>query len=56
VPWARFFIARGRALAAYVRGMRDRATLRQLQHVRDEAARAGFKAVSFDLEQALATA
>jgi tetratricopeptide (TPR) repeat protein len=56
VPWARFFIARGRALAAYVRGMRDRATLRQLRHVSDEAARAGFKAVSFDLEQGLATA
>ena len=38
-----FFVARGRALAAYARGKRDRATLQELQQLRDEAARVGFK-------------
>ena len=56
VPWTNFFVARGRALANYGRGMRDRATLRELQHLRDEADRAGFKSVSFVLERARATA
>jgi tetratricopeptide (TPR) repeat protein len=56
VPWTSFFVARGRALAAYARGMRDRATLRQLQHLRDEADHVGFKMISFVPEQALATA
>jgi tetratricopeptide (TPR) repeat protein len=55
VAWTNFFVARGRALANYGRGMRDRATLRELQHLRDEADRAGFKSVSFVLEQAGAT-
>ena len=31
VPWTSFFVARGRALAAYARGKRDRATLQELQ-------------------------
>jgi tetratricopeptide (TPR) repeat protein len=54
VPWTSFFIARGRALAAHARGKRDRATLQELQHLRDEADRAGFKTVSFVLGQTLA--
>jgi tetratricopeptide (TPR) repeat protein len=56
VPWASFFVARGRALAAHGRGMRDLATVRELQRLRDEGERAGFKVISFALEQALATA
>jgi hypothetical protein len=55
VPWTSFFVARGRALAAHGRGMRGCATLQKLWHLRAEAARAGFKMVSFDLEQAAAT-
>jgi tetratricopeptide (TPR) repeat protein len=56
VPWTSFFVARGRALAAYARGMRDRATLQQLQRLRAEADAVGFKTVSFLPEQTLATA
>jgi hypothetical protein len=55
VPWTSFFVARGRALAAYARGNRDRATLQALRHLRDEADCAGYKTVSFVLEQAPAT-
>jgi class 3 adenylate cyclase/tetratricopeptide (TPR) repeat protein len=55
VPWTSFFVARGRALAAHGRGLRGRATLQKLRHLRAEADRAGFKTISFVLEQALAT-
>jgi hypothetical protein len=56
VPWTSFFVARGRTLAAYGRGMRDAATLRELRQLRAEAERAGFKTISFDLERAHAPA
>ena len=52
VPWTSFFVA---AAAPYGRGARDRATLQELRHLRDLAEGAGFKTVSFDLAQALAT-
>ena len=56
VPWTRFFIARGRALAAYGRGQRGRATIGGLRRLRDEADRAGLKAALPALDQALAAA
>ena len=46
VPWTSFFVARGRALSAYARGERDRATLQQLECLRAEADRAGFEMIS----------
>jgi tetratricopeptide (TPR) repeat protein len=56
VPWASFFVARGRALAAYARRKPDRATQQALRRLRDEADRVGYKMISFDPEQPLATA
>ena len=57
VPWTGFFIARARALAAYYgRGERGRATIGELQRLREEAGQAGLKAALSALEQALAAA
>ena len=56
LPWTEFFIARGRTLAAFGRGNRDEATIRELQRLRDEADRTGFKAALPALEEALSAA
>jgi tetratricopeptide (TPR) repeat protein len=56
LPWTDFFIARGRALAAFGRGNRDESTIRELQRLRDEANRVGFKAALPALEEALSKA
>ena len=53
LPWTDFFIARGRALAAYGRGKRDDATLRELQRLRVDAARVGLKTALRALDEAL---
>jgi class 3 adenylate cyclase/tetratricopeptide (TPR) repeat protein len=56
LPWADFYIARGRALAAFGRGNRDDATIRDLRRLREEADRFGFKAASPALQEALSKA
>ncbi len=56
LPWTDFFIARGRALAAFGRGGRDAATIDQLRRLRDEAERIGFKTALPGLEAALKAA
>ncbi len=55
LPWSDFFIARGRVLAHHGRGWRDDATRKELQRLRDEADRIGFKTSLSALEQALAS-
>ncbi|MCH7477552.1 MAG: hypothetical protein IIA14_05570 [SAR324 cluster bacterium] len=54
LPWTDFFIARGRALAAHGRGRRDEALTAELEALRDEAARVGFKPEIPALERVLA--
>jgi class 3 adenylate cyclase/tetratricopeptide (TPR) repeat protein len=54
LPWSDFFIARGRALAAHGRGERGEALMAQLQQLRDEAKRVGFRTDLPAIEQALA--
>ncbi len=56
LPWADFFIARGRALASYGRGNRDEATMRELSRLRDEAGRVGLKNALSALDEVLAAA
>jgi tetratricopeptide (TPR) repeat protein len=56
LPWSDYYIARGRALAAFGRGDRDEATIRELERLRDETKRIGFKAALPALEQALSSA
>jgi class 3 adenylate cyclase/tetratricopeptide (TPR) repeat protein len=55
LPYTDFIIARGRALAAFGRGNRDDATMRELRHLRDEAERVGLKVAMHGLEEALAS-
>jgi len=54
LPWSDFFIARGRALAAFGEGKRDNDLLRELRRLRDEARRVGLNIALRDLEGALA--
>lgn len=54
LSWSDFFIARGRALAAFGRGERDASTMRKLQRLHDEAERGGLKTALPALSQALA--
>ena len=53
--WTDFYIARGRALAAFGRGRRDEATMNELQRLHDEAQSLGLKIAMQALEEALAT-
>ena len=55
LPRTDFFIARGRALAAFGRGSRDDKTMQELKRLRDEAGRVGLKLAIPALETALAT-
>jgi len=48
-----FFIARGRALAAFGRGEREAAVVGEIQRLRDEASRAGIGCALAALEEAL---
>ncbi|TDJ31190.1 MAG: hypothetical protein E2O57_00115 [Gammaproteobacteria bacterium] len=52
LPRSRFFIARGRALAAYGRGERDAKTLSNLQNLCAEAEQTGLKKALKALQQA----
>ena len=54
LPWAEFFAARGRALAAHGRGVRDRKTMAELARLKTEAERAGLLAAVPAIDQALA--
>ncbi len=51
--WTDFFIARGRALAAFGRGGRDAATIEELRRLRDEAERIGLTTALPALEEVL---
>ncbi|MCH7796776.1 MAG: tetratricopeptide repeat protein, partial [Proteobacteria bacterium] len=53
LPWSDFFIARGRALAAFGRGGRDAATIDELRRLRDEAEGIGFTTSLPAIEEAL---
>ena len=54
LPRTDFFIARGRALAAFGRGRRDDATMREIKGLREEAERVGLKLALSALDKALA--
>ena len=54
LPRTDFFIARGRALAAFGRGSRDDATMQELKYLRSDAERVGLKTASTTLDEALA--
>lgn len=54
LPWSDFFIARGQALAAHGRGLRDQATMHELGRLKDEATRIGLGPAIPALEAALA--
>ena len=53
LPWSNFYIARGRALAAFGRGKCDGATRQELQCLHDEAERVGLKVAIPALGEAL---
>ncbi len=53
LPRTDFFIARGRALAAFGRGRRDSATVGEIARLRDEAARVGLRTALAALDAAL---
>jgi hypothetical protein len=53
LPWTAFFIARGRALAAFGRGDRGDATMQEIRRLRDEGDRLGLKVALPALEEAL---
>jgi len=55
LPWSRFFAAYGRALAAWGRGQHDPEVVAAIEHLRDEAERAGLRRVLHALEAALKT-
>jgi class 3 adenylate cyclase/tetratricopeptide (TPR) repeat protein len=55
LPWSDFFVARGRALAAFGRGRRDDEIVLELQRLRDEAEQVGLKNALPALEEALMT-
>ena len=54
LPRTDFFIARGRALAAFGRGNRDDAAMGEIKRLRDEAERVGLKPALSALDKALA--
>jgi tetratricopeptide (TPR) repeat protein len=56
LPYTDFFIARGRALAAFGRGYRDDATMQELQRLRDEAKHIGLEIAIPALDKALSLA
>ena len=55
LPWSIFFIARGRALAAYGRRDHDNALIEELQRLNKMARQVGFKTAIPPIEAALAT-
>ena len=55
LPMSNFFIARGRVLAAFGRGIRDEATMDEIRRLLDEAERLELKVATPALEDALAS-
>jgi tetratricopeptide (TPR) repeat protein len=53
LPWCEFFIARGRALAAFGRGERNPKILAELHRLRDEAQRVGLKTALAAVDETL---
>ena len=53
LPWADFFIARGRALTRFGRSRRDAALGAELTRLQDEAERVGLRVAPPALERAL---
>lgn len=53
LPWCDFYIARGRALAAFGRGQRDSATMQALQRLYDEAKHVGLETAVSALQKVL---
>ncbi len=53
LPRTDYFIARGRGLAAFGRGQRDKTTARELQRLRDEGARVGLAIALPAIDRAL---
>jgi tetratricopeptide (TPR) repeat protein len=53
LPWADFFIAQGRALAAFDAGQRDGPRMEELERLRAEAARLGLKSALVRIDDAL---
>jgi class 3 adenylate cyclase/tetratricopeptide (TPR) repeat protein len=56
LPWGDLLIARARALSAHGQGARDKATMRDLQHVYEEAKRVNLRTAVPALEAALSAA
>ena len=56
LPWSDFFIARGRALAAFGHGKCDDATTQELKRLHEEAERMGLKVAIPALEEVLSSA
>jgi tetratricopeptide (TPR) repeat protein len=56
LPWTEFYIARGRALAAWGRGLRDDVIRTKLERIADEARHAGLRLALPAVEAALASA
>jgi class 3 adenylate cyclase/tetratricopeptide (TPR) repeat protein len=54
LPWSDFLIARGRALAAWGRGMRGEAVMGEVRRLRDLAVQKGLMPLAAKLERALA--
>jgi tetratricopeptide (TPR) repeat protein len=55
LPWSKFFIERGRALADFGRGQRNDTMLGELRRLRNLAAQVGLKLSAEAIEQVLAT-
>ncbi|TQV71941.1 BTAD domain-containing putative transcriptional regulator [Denitrobaculum tricleocarpae] len=55
-PWSAFYVARGRALADFGRGLRDGAELESLRELSEDAERVGLMSAIPRLQQALAEA
>ncbi len=55
LPWSAFFIARGRALAAYGRGRRDEALFTHIRQLADDARKVGHRLALPALERVLAS-
>ena len=55
LEWTDFFIARGRALAAFGRGRHDETTMNELQRLHDKAKNLGLKVAIQALDEALAS-